>query len=53
MDRFSLDVGGVDPRTGRQELMGKFKLANEFQLGAGVYMQGDMRMQLQDLLRFR
>ena len=53
MDRFSLDVGGVDPRTGRQELMGKFKLANEFQLGAGVNMQGDMRMQLQYLLRFR
>lgn len=53
MDRFSLDVGGVDPRTGRQELMGKFKLANEYQLGAGVDMQGDVRMQLQYLLRFR
>ena len=53
MDRFSLDVGGVDPRTGRQELMGKFKLSNEYQLGAGVDMQGDVRMQLQYLLRFR
>ena len=43
----------VDPRTGRQELMGKFKLSNEYQIGAGVDMQGDVRMQLQYLLRFR
>ena len=53
MDRFSLDVGGVDPRTGRQELMGKFKLSDQYQIGAGVDMQGDMRMQLQYLIRFR
>ena len=53
MDRFALDVGGVDPRTGRQELMGKFKLSDQYQLGAGVDMQGDMRMQLQYLIRFR
>ena len=53
MDRFSLDVGGVDPRTGRQELMGKFKLSDQYQIGAGVDMQGDVRMQLQYLLRFR
>ena len=48
-----VDVGGVDPRTGRQELMGKFKLSDQYQLGAGVDMQGDMRMQLQYLIRFR
>ena len=53
MDRFSLDVGGVDPRTGRQELKGKFKLSDQFQLGAGVDVQGDVRMQLQYLIRFR
>ncbi|MCX6968328.1 MAG: translocation/assembly module TamB domain-containing protein [Verrucomicrobia bacterium] len=53
MDRFSLDVGGVDPRTGRQELMGKFKLSDQYQIGAGVDMQGDVRMQLQYLIRFR
>jgi len=52
-DRFSLDVGGVDPRTGKQELMGRFKLSEQFQLGAGVDVQGDARMQLQYLLRFR
>ncbi|MDD5350892.1 MAG: translocation/assembly module TamB domain-containing protein, partial [Chthoniobacteraceae bacterium] len=52
-DRFSLDVGGVDPRTGKQELMGRFKLSDQFQFGAGVDMQGDARMQLQYLLRFR
>jgi len=53
MDRFSLDVGTVDPRSGRQELMGRFKLSSEYQIGAGVDMQGDMRMELQYLLRFR
>ena len=53
LDRFSLDVGGVDPRTGKQELMGRFKLSDQFQLGAGVDVQGDARMQLQYLLRFR
>ena len=53
MDRFSLDVGGVDPRTGKQELMGRFNLSDQYQIGAGVDMQGDVRMQLQYLLRFR
>ena len=53
LDRFSLDVGGVDPRTGKQELMGNFKLSNQFQFGAGLDVQGDARMQLQYLLRFR
>jgi hypothetical protein len=53
MDRFSLDVGSVDPRTGKQELMGKFKLSNQYEVGAGVDMQGDVRMQLRYLLRFK
>ena len=53
LDRFSLDVGGVDPRTGKQQLMGRLKLSDQYQIGAGVDMQGDVRMQLQYLLRFR
>lgn len=53
MDRFSLDVGGVDPRTGKQELTGRLKLSNAYQIGAGVDMQGEVRMQLQYLIRFR
>ncbi len=52
-DWFSLDVGGVDPRTGKQELMGKLKLTNAYQIGAGVDTEGDVRMQLQYLIRFR
>lgn len=52
-DWFSLDVGAVDPRTGKQELMGRLKLTNAYQIAAGVDMQGDMRMQLQYLIRFR
>ena len=53
MDRFALDVGSVDPRTGKQELMGKLKLSNQYEVSAGVDMQGDVRMQLRYLLRFK
>jgi len=53
LDHFSLDVGAVDPRTGKQELMGRLKLSNEYQFSAGVDMQGDVRMQLQYLIKFQ
>ena len=52
-DRFAIDVGSVDPRTGKQELMGKLKLSNQYEVSAGVDMQGDVRMQLRYLLRFK
>ena len=53
LNRFSLDVGTVDPRTGRQELGGRFKLSNQYEIGAGVDVQGDVQVQLRYLLRFR
>jgi len=53
LDRFSLDVGTVDPRTGRQEINGRFKLSDQYEIGAGVDVQGDVQVQLRYLLRFR
>ena len=53
LDRFGLDVGTVDPRTGRQEINGRFKLSNQYEIGAGVDVQGDVQVQLRYLLRFR
>ena len=53
LDRFSLDVGTVDPRTGRQEINGRFKLSNEYEIGAGVDVQGEVQVQMRYLLRFR
>ena len=52
-DRFSLDVGTVDPRSGRQEIDARFKLSDQYEIGAGVDVQGDVRAQFRYLLRFR
>ena len=53
LNRLALDLGTVDPRTGRQEIGGHFKLSDQYEIGAGVDIQGDVRVQLQYLLRFR
>ncbi len=53
IDRFKLDVGTVDPRTGKQELGGRFKLSDQYEVGAGVDIQGDVRLQFRYLLKFR
>lgn len=52
-DRFSFDVGTVDPRTGRQEVGGRFQLTDQFELGAGLDVEGDVRVQVRYLLRFK
>lgn len=53
VDRFQLDIGSVDPRTGRQEVGGRFRLTDQFEVGAGLDAAGDVRVQLQYLLRFQ
>jgi hypothetical protein len=53
LDRFSMDVGTVDPRTGRQEVNGRFKLSKQVEISAGLDVQGDVQVQLGYLLRFR
>lgn len=52
-DRFQLDMGTVDPRSGRQEVGGRFKLSDQFEVGAGLDVEGDVRVQLRYLLRFK
>ena len=53
LERFHLELGTVDPKTGRQEVSGRFKITNEYELGAGIDLQGDTKVQLRYLLRFR
>ncbi len=53
MERFHLDVGTVDPRTGRQQMGGRFELSRQFEVGAGIDLEGDVKLQLRYLLRFR
>ncbi len=53
LDRFHLDVGTVDPRTGRQQVGGRFELSRQFEVGAGLDLEGDVKVQLRYLLRFR
>lgn len=53
VNRFQLEVGGVDPRTGLQELQGSFKLADRFYLVGDLDVQGNARGQVRYLLRFR
>ena len=51
--RFKVDVGGVDPRTGQQEVGARFKLADDFYLVGDLDVSGNIRGQLKYLLRFR
>jgi|GEM_PF-1419418 len=53
IERFHLDVGTVDPRTGRQQVGGRFELSRQFEVGAGMDLEGDVKVQLRYLLRFR
>lgn len=52
-DRFSLDLGGVDPRTGNQELTGRFRLTDRFDLIGNLDVQGNVKGQVKYLLRFK
>jgi hypothetical protein len=53
LSRFDLDVGGVDPRTGQQEVSASFKMAEKFYLIGDLDVQGNVRGQVKYLLRFR
>jgi hypothetical protein len=51
--RFKVDVGGVDPRTGQQEISSSFKLSNQLYLIGDIDAGGDLRGMLRYLLRFK
>ena len=53
LNRFQLDVGSVDPRTGKQEASARFKLGEKFYLIGSVNVMGDIRGQVKYLLQFR
>jgi hypothetical protein len=51
--RFKVDVGGVDPRTGQQEVSSSFRLSDQLYLIGDVDVGGDLRGMVRYLLRFR
>jgi autotransporter translocation and assembly factor TamB len=52
-NRLDLDVGAVDPRTGRQQVSARFKINDQFVLVGDVGVGGDYRGMLKYLIRFR
>jgi autotransporter translocation and assembly factor TamB len=52
-NRLDLDVGAVDPRTGRQQASARFKINDRFVLVGDVGVGGDYRGMLKYLIRFR
>jgi hypothetical protein len=52
-NRLDLDVGTVDPRTGRQQASARFKINDQFVFVGDVGVGGDYRGMLKYLIRFR
>lgn len=52
-DRLDLDVGTVDPRTGQQQAIARFKVNDQFVLLGDVGVGGDYRGMVKYLIRFR
>jgi hypothetical protein len=52
-DRLDLDVGTVDPRTGQQQVIARFKVNDQFVLLGDVGVGGDYRGIVKYLIRFR
>ncbi|HST31483.1 MAG TPA: translocation/assembly module TamB domain-containing protein [Chthoniobacterales bacterium] len=52
-DRLDLDVGTVDPRTGQQQAIARFKVNDQFVVLGDVGVGGDYRGMVKYLIRFR
>ena len=52
-NRLDLDVGLVDPRTGRQQASARFKINDQFVIVGDLGVEGDYRGLLKYLIRFR
>jgi autotransporter translocation and assembly factor TamB len=52
-NRLDLDVGTIDPRTGRQQVTARFKIDEHFVLVGDVGVGGNYRGMLKYLIRFR
>jgi hypothetical protein len=53
LDRFELDVGSVDPRTGRPDVTGTFRISDQLFFLGEIDMQGQTIGRVKYLLRFR
>lgn len=51
-DRFDLDVGTVDPRTGQQQATARFKINNQFVVVGDLGVSGDYKGMIKYLIRF-
>ena len=52
-DRLDVDVGTVDPRTGQQQAIARFKINDQFVVVGDIGVGGDYRGMLKYLIRFR
>jgi hypothetical protein len=52
-DRLDVDVGTVDPRTGRQQATARFKVNDQFVVVGDIGVGGDYRGMVKYLIRFR
>ncbi|PYI54670.1 MAG: hypothetical protein DMC62_04415 [Verrucomicrobia bacterium] len=52
-NRLDLDVGQVDPRTGKQQASARFKINDQFVIVGDLGVAGDFRGKLKYLIRFR
>jgi autotransporter translocation and assembly factor TamB len=52
-NRLDLDVGLIDPRTGKQEVSARFKISDQFVIVGDLGVGGDYRGMLKYLIRFR
>lgn len=53
LDRFNVDIGNVDNRTGRQEISTSFKLGENFYLVGDLDVTGEFAGRIRYLVRFR
>ena len=53
VSRFKVDVGGVDPRSGQQEISSSFKLSDQLYLIGDIDVGGDLRGMVRYLIRFK
>jgi len=52
-NRLDLDVGQVDPRTGKQQASARFKINDQFVIVGDLGVAGDFRGKVKYLIRFR
>jgi len=53
LDRFEFDIGGVDPRTGHQDVSAQFQLTKRVYLVGALDVQGNLTGQVKYLIRFK